>query len=122
VSARTDPLPRVLLGDLTPMVRLGLTQVLTADCAEVLDSDDVADAERLRPDVVVLAENGAHVRELCARLRAASPDSKVILWPRDEDRLEVLDPGRDAPRRVSAPLPNALLGELGCGDRTIERE
>jgi DNA-binding NarL/FixJ family response regulator len=120
--------PRVLLGNLAPMVRLGMRRVLSEDCAEVLDGDGddgrsvVADAGRLRPDVVVLGRDGARGEELCAEVRAAAPGAKVILWPPDEDEMEVLDPGRDAPRRVTPPLPKALLGELGCADRTMERE
>jgi len=124
---RSTP-PRVLLGNLAPMVRLGMRRVLSGECAEVLDRDDddgpalIADAGRLLPDVVVLAQDGARGGDLCARVRAAAPGAKVILWPRDEDQMEVLDPGRDVPRRVVSPLPNALLGELGCVERTMERE
>jgi len=108
------------------MVRLGLTRVLAVGCAEVFDADDgsllLADAERLRPDVVVLAQDGAQARQLCAGLRAVSPDMKVILWPRDEDRMEIFDPGDAAPRRLAAALPEALLDELGCGHPTTERK
>jgi DNA-binding NarL/FixJ family response regulator len=120
--------PRVLLGNLAPIVRVGMQRVLAEDCAEVLDGerDDggsvVADAGRLRPDVVVLSRDGTRGDDLCARVRAAAPGAKVILWAPEEDEMEVLDPGHDAPRRVAPPLPKALLGELGCVERTMERE
>lgn len=127
MSDRRATPPRVLLGNLSPMVRLGMRRVLPEDAAEVLDGDDdagsvVADAGRLRPDVVVLGEDGVSAMELCDRVRAAAPDAKVILWARDEDGMQVLDPGREAPRRVSQPLPTALLGELGIVERTMGRE
>jgi DNA-binding NarL/FixJ family response regulator len=111
------PPRRVLLGALSPMVRVGMTRVLSEDAVEVFDDAHdaaalVADAGFLKPDVVVLGRDGAWTQELCRRVRAAAPGAKVILWPPDEDEMEVLDPGEDAPRRVTAPMPNALLGEL----------
>ena len=36
----------------------------------------------------------------------------MILWARDEDEMEVLDPGRPTPRRVVTAVPEALRSEL----------
>ena len=108
--------PRVLLGDLEPIARLGMTRLLTDAGAEVVGDDDepaaIEDrAERLTPDVIVLTLEPAG--ELGRRVRAAAPAAKVILWPRDETVMQVLDPGPAAPQRVLRAAPDALLGELG---------
>jgi DNA-binding NarL/FixJ family response regulator len=69
-------------------------------------------AGRLRPDVVVLDLLERSSRELTERVRMASPDTKVILWARDEDAMEVLDPGATTPRRIFAEVPEELRSEL----------
>ena len=91
---------RVLLGNLEPMVRLGMIDVLAEDGVEVIGEEErpqalVLMAGRLRPDAVVLDLLQRSSRELCERVRTASPETKVILWARDEDAMEVLDPGVD---------------------------
>ena len=67
---------------------------------------------RMRPDAVVLDLLQRSSRELCERVRTASPETKVILWARDEDAMEVLDPGSTTPRRIFAAVPEELRSEL----------
>ena len=109
--------PRVLLGNLEPLVRLGMMDVLSEDGLELIGDEQrpaalVLMAGRLRPDVVVLdlLERSSH--ELSERVRMASPDTKVILWARDEDAMEVLDPGATTPRRIFDAVPEELRSEL----------
>ena len=109
--------PRVLLGNLEPMVRLGMTSVLGEDGIEVLGTEERAGAltlmaGRLRPDAVVLDLEQAASRELAERVRAASPRTTVVLWTRDEQVMEVVSPGAAEPRRVIDPEPDELCGVL----------
>lgn len=109
--------PRVLLGNLEPLVRLGMMDVLSEDGLELLGEEErpaalVLMAGRLRPDVVVLDLLERSSRELSERVRMASPDTKVILWARDEDAMEVLDPGSTTPRRIFDAVPEELRSEL----------
>jgi hypothetical protein len=114
VADRGNLRPRVLLGDLEPMVRVGMTRVLVDGGADVLPDDrpddgvvDRAAAER--PDVVVLAE---WAYALGDAVRRAAPAAKVIVWSSDETSMTVYDPGAAAPRRVSSAAPEALVEEL----------
>jgi DNA-binding NarL/FixJ family response regulator len=108
----------VLLGNLEPIVRLGMLDVLAEDGGvEVIGEEErpqalVLMAGRLRPDCVVLDLLDRSSRELSERVRTASPESKVILWARDEDEMEVLDPGATTPRRIFAAVPEELRSEL----------
>lgn len=109
--------PRVLLGNLEPVVRLGMTAVLEEDGIDVLGEEPraaalVLMAGHLRPDAVVLDLGQATSRELTDRVRAASPETTVVLWARDEDVMEVVAPGASQPRRVLTPVPEELRGEL----------
>ena len=111
-----EPL-RVLLGNLEPISRLGLATVLTEAGIDVIAQEQipskiVSEAARLAPDAVVLDRDDLVSRTLCARVREASPTSKVILWPRDETLMEVLDPG-SAPARLA--VPEDLCSELAAG-------
>jgi DNA-binding NarL/FixJ family response regulator len=108
---------RVLLGNLEPMVRLGMIDVLAEDGVEVIGEEErpralVLMAGRLRPDAVVLDLLQRSSRELCEQVRTASPQTKVVLWARDEDEMEVLDPGSTTPRRFFAAVPEELRSEL----------
>ncbi len=108
---------RVLLGNLEPMVRLGMIDVLAEDGIEVVGEEDrpqalVLMAGRLRPDAVVLDLLQGSSRELGDRVRNASPETKVILWARDEDAMEVLDPGATTPRRFFSAVPEEFRSEL----------
>jgi DNA-binding NarL/FixJ family response regulator len=109
--------PRVLLGSLEPMVRLGMLNVLAEDGIDVIGEEErpqalVLMAGRLRPDAVVLDLHQGSSRELGERVRTASPKTKVILWARDEDAMEVLDPGAAGPRRIFTAVPEELRSEL----------
>ena len=109
--------PRVLLGNLEPMVRLGMCEVLKQHGAEVLADDEkpatlVAQAERLRPDAVVLRLDDAETEELGEQVRAVAPDAKVILWTRDENEMHVFDPGSSTPRLIRNSVSEALRNEL----------
>jgi DNA-binding NarL/FixJ family response regulator len=112
-----DGRTRVLLGNLEPMVRLGMIDVLSEDGVEVVGEEErpqalVLMAGRLRPDAVVLDLNHGSSRELGDRVRTASPETKVILWAREEDAMEVLDPGATTPRRFFTAVPEELRSEL----------
>src|SRR5438874_885749 len=105
--------PCVLLGNLEPLVRLGMTRAFSADGVDVVTeeggpADVVAHVVRLRPDTVVLGLDGSDGRELGERVRAAAPSTKVILWTRDESELEVFDPGSTTPRRIRTSVAGAL--------------
>jgi DNA-binding NarL/FixJ family response regulator len=109
--------PRVLLGNLEPMVRLGMVAVLEEDGVEVIGEEErpqalLLMAGRMRPDAVVLDLLDRSSRELGERVRTASPASKVILWARDEDAMEVLDPGSTTPRRFFTAVTEELRSEL----------
>lgn len=109
--------PRVLLGDLDPIMVIGMARVLEADGAEVIGqerhpSQIVRLAGRMRPDVVVLESDGAGSRELGARVQRVSPETKVILCDRDEEAMEVLDPGSLNSRLVAVAPADGLRMEL----------
>jgi len=109
--------PRVLLGNLEPLVRLGMNQVLEEEGIDVIGEEErpqalVLMAGRLHPDAVVLDLRQAASRELGERVRTASPESKVVLWARDEDEMVVLDPGSASPRRFFTAVPEELRSEL----------
>src|SRR4051812_39952193 len=100
--------PRVLLGNLEPVVSLGMTAVLEEDGIEVIGVQTrpaalVLMAGHLRPDAVVLDLGQATSRDLSDRVRAASPETTVVFWARDEDVMEVVEPGTSEPRRVFTP-------------------
>jgi DNA-binding NarL/FixJ family response regulator len=107
----------VLLGNLEPVVCLGMNAVLREDGVDILGQEDrpaalLLMAGRLRPDAVLLDIARADSRDLGDRVRIASPETTVILWARDEDAMEVFDPGSPTPRRFSSELPEELRGEL----------
>jgi DNA-binding NarL/FixJ family response regulator len=109
--------PRVLLGNLDPVVTLGMTAVLEEDGIVVVGEEPrpaalVLMAGHLRPDAVVLDLEQAVSRELSERVRAASPETTVVFWTRDEDVMEVVAPGASEPRRVFTPVPEELRSEL----------
>jgi hypothetical protein len=99
----------VLLVNLDPIVELGMTSVLEEDGIDVLGAEA---AGRVRPDAVVLDLGQATSRELGDRIRAASPGTTLVFWARDEDVMEVVEPGSTEPRRVVTPLPAQLRSEL----------
>lgn len=111
--------PRVLLGNLAPFARLGMLRLLEEDDAIIVleegpsvHSDLVVACGRLRPDAVVLDLDHHFSRDLGVQVRTASPETKVILWARDEALMEVLDPGAQLPRLVVAAAQEELRREL----------
>ncbi|MBO9533592.1 MAG: response regulator transcription factor [Solirubrobacteraceae bacterium] len=106
----------VLLADLDPMARVGMLGILAAAGAEVVSAPKGADlaetVQRVRPYAVVLDLDGEHTTERIAEVRAARPETKVVLWARREDVMEVLDPGTTAPRLVVGSSPDELCAEL----------
>ena len=89
--------PRVLLGNLDPVRRLGMHRILDDGGVDVIAIEDapamvIASAYRLAPDAVVLGADSAAPGELAALVRAAAPGAKVILWARDEAGMDVIDP------------------------------
>jgi DNA-binding NtrC family response regulator len=109
--------PRVLLGNVEPMVRLGMTMVLEENGIEVIGAEErphalVLLSGRLGPDAVVLDLEQAASRDLAERVRLACPETTVIFWARDEDVMEVLDPGASEPRRFFESVFEELRSEL----------
>lgn len=109
--------PRVLLGDLDPIARLGMIAVLEEDGVEVIGEEERPEAlvlvtGRLRPDAVVLDLDSPSARTLAERVQAASPVTTVVLWARDEDAMELLDPSAPTPRRFFSGLLDHLRDEL----------
>jgi len=107
----------VLLGNLDPVVTLGMTAVLAEDGIDVVGEESrpaalVLMAGQLRPDAVVLDLEHATSRELSERVRTASPETTIVFWTRDEEVMEVVDPGASEPRRVATPVPEELRSEL----------
>ncbi len=112
-----EPRPRVLLGNLGPIMRLGMNRVLSDEGCHVVGQEDrpsaiVGAAHRLRPDIVVLDLDGGSSNELAQLVRGASPETTVVLWAREEDLMEVLEPASSARRQLSAPIVERLRGEL----------
>jgi DNA-binding NarL/FixJ family response regulator len=108
----------VLLGNLEPIVLIGMTRVLGEAGADVIGHEQhpsqiVTRAGQLRPDVVVLGLDGVGSRRLGQRVREVSTDTKVILWARDETVMEVLDPDAAEFRTVEEALPEQLRSEMG---------
>src|SRR3954453_1232027 len=109
--------PRVLLGNLGPIMRLGMNRVLSEQGCQVVGQEDrpsaiIGAANRLRPDIVVLDLDNGSSRELAQLVRGASPETTVVLWAREEDLMEVFEPASSTSRRVSAPIVERLRGEL----------
>jgi DNA-binding NarL/FixJ family response regulator len=107
----------VLLGNLSPIMVIGMARVLTEDGADVIGqerhpSSIVTTAGRTQPDVVVLDISTEGSRELGARVQQVSPDTKVIFCDSREGAMEVLDPGADELRTVGVDTSEGLRTEL----------
>ena len=112
-----EPRPSVLLGNLGPIMRLGMNRVLSEEGCQVVGHEDrpsaiVGAAHRLRPDIVVLDLDGGSSNELAQLVRGASPETTVVLWAREEDLMEVLEPVWNTSRLVAVPIVERLRGEL----------
>jgi DNA-binding NarL/FixJ family response regulator len=108
-----EPRPSVLLGNLGPIMRLGMNRVLSEQGCQVVGQEDrpsaiIGAAHRLRPDIVVLDLDNGSSYELAQLVRGASPETTVVLWAREE----VLEPASSTSRLVSAPIVERLRGEL----------
>ena len=109
--------PRILLGNLGPIMRMGMRRVLIEHGCEVVGQEDrpsaiVGEVHRLRPDIVVLDLDGGSAHQLGRLVAGAAPDATVVLWAREEDLMEVIDPVSPDSRRVSAPVLERLRSEL----------
>jgi DNA-binding NarL/FixJ family response regulator len=99
------------------MACVGMEEVLASGGIEVVNREApalsvVAAARELQPDAVVLGMDEGDARRFGEHIRAVAPSAKLILWARDENSMEVFDPGCPAARRVTLPQPRALVGEL----------
>ena len=113
------PPPRVLLGNLEPMMLIGLRRVLSEDGIEVVGEESeptriLSEARRLQPDAVLLNLDGRGSRPLADRVRGEAPSTKVILYARDETLMEVLDPASDTVR-LALSVSGELRRDLGPG-------
>lgn len=118
---------RVLLGDLEPMVRVGISGILERSGVQIVTDDGqpmtvAAQAARLRPDAVVLRLDATETLTLQAQVRAAAPDAKLILWALKEDEMQVFDPGSSTPRLIRSGVPEALRTELTLRQARTEGE
>jgi AmiR/NasT family two-component response regulator len=111
---------RVLLGDLAPIMAIGLRSVLEEEGIEVIGQESergriARRAQRLQPDVVVLDLDRDGATALAAEIRQAAPRTKVILWARDETVMGVLESMSDTPRLVDITTHVGLPSELSTG-------
>jgi hypothetical protein len=117
VTVLTAPSHPVVLGSLEPVVALGLQRSLLSGGVEAIiewgsASRVAALAGRLQPYAVVVGLESAGARRLSARIRRAAPGAKVVLLARDEDAVEVLDPGASEARRINEAVVDRLASEL----------
>jgi len=118
----TAPVLRVLLGDLAPIMAIGLRTVLEEEGIDVIGEENerariVQRAQQLQPDVVVLDLDRDGATTLAAEVRQAAPRAKVILWARDETVMGVLESVSDTPRLVDMTTHDGLPQELSSGRR-----
>ncbi|CAN0487144.1 unnamed protein product, partial [Phaeothamnion confervicola] len=75
--------PRVLLGNLAPVMRLGMERLLADRGVDVSVEACAAEvpvaAAAFAPDAIVLPLDGEAANEV-GRARAAAPGAKLILW------------------------------------------
>ena len=114
------PVLRVLLGDLAPIMAIGLRSVLEEEGIEVIGQESersriVRRSQRLQPDVVVLDLDHDGATALAAEIRQVAPRTKVILWARDETVMGVLESMSDTPRLVDITTHVGLRSELSTG-------
>jgi AmiR/NasT family two-component response regulator len=108
-----------MLGDLAPIMAIGLRAVLEEDGIDVIGLERepqriVFQAERLQPDVVVLDLDKDGARALGEQIQHVAPRTKVILWARDETVMEVLESVSRTPRLVAITVPEGLRNELSA--------
>jgi hypothetical protein len=125
MSASENRAPCVLLCNLEPIARLGMTRVLGDVGARVENEDGrgeaiVEHARWLHPDTVVLAMEDASSRDLARRVRRLAPETRVILWARDESEMEIFDHETEMPRRVAPAMCEALLKQMNTTEPARE--
>src|SRR3954464_576522 len=96
----SEPGPSVLLGNLGPIMRLGMNRVLSEEGCHVVGQEDrpsaiIGAAHRLRPDIVVLDLDNGSSHELAQLARGPPP------------------PGRAPPPRAPPPDPPVVRGPGG---------
>jgi DNA-binding NarL/FixJ family response regulator len=96
---------------------IGLRTVLEEDGHEVIGQEReprriLREAERLRPDVVVLDLDHEGARALGEQIQQVAPRTKVILWARDETVMEVLESVSRTTRLVAVSVSEGLRSEL----------
>jgi DNA-binding NarL/FixJ family response regulator len=114
------PVLRVLLGDLAPIMAIGLRSVLEEEGIEVIGQESersriVQRSQRHQPDVVVLDLDHDGATTLATEIRQVAPRTKVILWARDETVMGVLESMSDTPRLVDITTHVGLPSELSTG-------
>src|SRR4029079_2752811 len=82
VPMETAPVLRVLLGDLAPIMAIGLRTVLEEEGIDVIGEENdrariVQRAQRLQPDVVVLDLDRDGATTLAAEVPAGAPPAQV---------------------------------------------
>jgi hypothetical protein len=109
--------PCVLLANLEPVALVGMADVLTGGGVDVVVGngsapDIVERVRRIRPDALLLDRGSHFAMQIGRQALEAAPGTKVILWPRDEGEMEILDGTSAEPRRVAVSPSRALLNEL----------
>lgn len=109
--------PRILLGNLEPIMLVGLRRVLDEAGLEVVGQEHLPDrilgeAARLQPDVIVLDLDSARGGTLAEAAHRVAPKAKLIFWARDETLMEVVDPAAGDSRVVALAAPAGLHREL----------
>jgi hypothetical protein len=100
---------------------VGMTDVLTGGGVDVVVGngsapDIVERVRRIRPDALLLDRGSRFALQIGRQALEAAPGTKVILWPRDEGEMEILDGSAAEPRRVALSPSRALLNELHVND------
>ena len=113
--------PRILLGNLEPIMLVGLRGVLSEEGMDVVGQEQAHDqilekAARLQPDVIVLDLDSPRRGTLTDGIRRVAPNAKVVFWARDETLMEVLDPSAIDARVVALTAPARLRVELTNSD------
>ncbi|HLL91766.1 MAG TPA: hypothetical protein VK252_02410 [Solirubrobacteraceae bacterium] len=98
--------PRVLLARLSPVAAVGMRRMLSDEGVEIVGEEArplaiEALAREVEPDAVVLDLGAGGARLLCDRIRLAAPNTTVILWASEENRMRIVGPGAAAARDVA---------------------
>ena len=104
---------------------VGLERVLTDDGIDVIGQEPnpsqiVIEARRLQPDAVLLDRGDVDAWTLGHQVQDVAPETKVILWARDETVMEVLDPASDRARIVALTAQGELRSELTSARNRVE--